>query len=179
MLARRAGFPRDVTPIVVHRIIEAPQPTAYVDQNLTTEIAKKAAAAVTPVRHNHERGEILAMPGDVLTPEQIVSIEESRQAYRATTDAGNEMILAGVAIAGLAAGLCALLASYAAVFYPVIARNSLRLAVILSIVLLSTASATLVAVKLPSLTVLATLSATLIVVILISLSYDRRIALFA
>ncbi len=179
MLARRAGFPREVTPIVVHRIIEAPQPTAYVDQNLTAAVAKKAAEEVVPVRLNHERGEILAMPGDVLTPEQIVGIEESRQAYRATDDASNEMILMGIAIAGLAAGLCTLLASYAAVFYPSIARNSLRLAVILAIVLVSTASATLVAVKLPSLTVLATLSATLIVVIIVSLSYDRRIALFA
>ena len=179
MLARRAGFPRDITPTVVRRITEAPQPTAYVDQNLTNEIAREAAGRVNQVTHNHERGEILALPGDLLSPEQIVSIEEARQAYEATDDAADERILAGIAIAGMAAGLCALLASYAAVFYPNIARNPLRLAVILTIVLLATSSATLVAVKLPSLIVLATLSATLIVVILMSLAYDRRIALFA
>jgi hypothetical protein len=179
MLARRAGFPRDVTPTVVNRIIEAPQPTAYVDQNLTSEIAREAAARVIQVTHNHERGEILAMPGDVLSPEQIVSIEEARYAYRATAGAENENILITLAIGGMAAGLCALLASYAAVFYPNIARNSLRLTVVLGIVLIATSAATLVAVKLPSLTVLATLSATLIVVILMSLAYDRRIALFA
>ncbi|MEE2681950.1 MAG: HDIG domain-containing metalloprotein [Planctomycetota bacterium] len=179
MLARRAGFPRDVTPIVVNRIIKAPQPTAYVDQNLTNEIAREAAARVLQVTHNHERGEILAMPGDVLSPEQIVSIEEARHAYRETTDADTERLLVALAIGGLAAGLCALLASYAAVFYPNIARNALRLSVVLGIVLVATSAATLVAVKLPSLTVLATLSATLIVVILMSLTYDRRIALFA
>ena len=124
MPARRAGFLSDVTPIVVNRIIKAPQPTAYVDQNLTNDIAREAAARVMQVTHNHERGEILAMPGDVLSPEQIVSIEEARNAYRATADADTENLLVALAIGGLAAGLCALLASHAAVFYPNIATRS-------------------------------------------------------
>jgi putative nucleotidyltransferase with HDIG domain len=179
MLARRAGFPRDVTPIVVQRLMDSLQATAYVDQKLTTAVADSEARKVEPMKVEHARGEVLALPGDVLNPEQIVRIAESERAYEQTSNAMIQRYLALFGIFGVTAGICALLAAYSAVFYPLIAKNPLRLATILSVVLLATSCAIVVGVKLPSLTVLASLSANLVVVIMFALAYDRRIALFA
>lgn len=178
LLARRAGFPRDIAPVIAQRIGDNPQPTARLDKKLTQETATHAAAALPLVTHEHIRGEVIALPGEILDRNQVDRIDESHRAYRATTQAQAEWVLFTIGIAGMAIGLCALLAAYSVTFYPRISRNPLRLAVVLGLVLLATSGAVLLGVEIPSLIVLWMISTTLVVVIVIALAYDRRIALF-
>ena len=178
LLARQAGFPRDLTTVTAQIIIGDPQPTARIDQSRTEEMAEEAANGIEPVKTAHRRGEVIALPGEVLTRDQVDRIEESMAAYQETSEAQGELILVILGLAGMAIGLCGLLTGYATSFYPRIARNSLRLSVSLVLPLAATALATVIGVKLPGLAVLASVSTTLIVVIIMALAYDRRLALF-
>lgn len=179
LLARRAGFPRDVAPIIAQRLGDDPQPTARLDKRQTQEFATNAANAIAPIRHVHNRGEVIALPGDILTRNQIDQYDESVLAYEQTAQARTERALFTIGVAGMAIGICVLLTVYAVTFYPRIAQNSLRLAVLLTLVLSATAGAVVIGVELPSLTVLGVVGTTLIIVIVLALTYDRRIALFA
>lgn len=178
LLARRAGFPSDLVSVVAQRVLEDLQPTALLDRKRTDETAATAASIIKPSTHAHRRGEVIALPGEILTRSQVDRIEESLNAYRRTAEAQAERIVITIGLAGLAIGLCALLTAYAVAFYPRIAGNSLRLATALLLVLAATIIATMIGVELPSLTVLGSVSTTLAVVILIALAYDRRLALF-
>jgi len=178
LLARQAGFPRDLTISIAQRVIEDPNPTAQIDRVRTRENAEQSASSVEPIKTFHERGEVIAMPGEVLDRPQILLIEQSRAAWADTAEARWERLLVLLGLGGISIGICALLTAYAATFYPRIAKNSLRLATTLGLVLTAAILTTFIGVEIPSLAVLAAVSTTLIVVIVIALTYDRRLALF-
>jgi putative nucleotidyltransferase with HDIG domain len=178
LLARQAGFPRDLTMVVAQRVIDDPQPTALIDRKRTDETAEEAAMGIEPIKNAHRRGEVIALPGEVLSRNQVDRIDQAMSIYRSTSSAGIERLVQAIGVAGMAIGLCALLAAYAVTFYPRIARNTLRFSVMLGMVLAATVIATVIGVELPSLFVLGSLSAALVVVIIIALTYDRRLAFF-
>ena len=123
LLAREAGFPRDLTITVAQRVIVDPQPTALIDRERTDETAEEAARGIEPVKNAHRRGEVIALPGDVLSRNQVDRIDQAMSVYRSTSSASVERIVQSVGVAGMAIGLCALLAAYAATFYPRIAKK--------------------------------------------------------
>lgn len=178
LLARQAGFPRDLTPLVAQVVVEDPQPTALIDRERTDETAEAAAAGVEPVMNAHRRGEVIALPGEVLTRNQVDRIEQAMAVWEETPAAGYARLFRGLGVAGLALGLCALLAAYSATFYPRIAQNTLRFSVVLGLVLTATVLSTIIGTELPNLLVLGSMSCALIVVIIVALAYDRRLALF-
>ena len=178
LLARQAGFPFDLTIVVAQHVIQDPQPTARIDQALTEQTAEEAANGIEPIRNAHRRGEVIALPGETLTRDQVNRIEESMAAWNKTSEAQGEFIVVILGLAGMSIGLCGLLTGYATSFYRKIAQNPLRLSVTLALPLAATIIATGIGVKLPGLTVLASVSTTLMVVIIIALAYDRRLAFF-
>ena len=78
LLARQAGFPRDLTISIAQRVLEDLNPTAQIDRIRTREKAEQSAESVEPIKTFHERGEVIAMPGEVLDRSQILLIEQSR-----------------------------------------------------------------------------------------------------
>ena len=177
-LARYSGFPRDAAEIVVAAIINRPGPTVLFDPATTSLAAEEAAGRVADVFTEHTAGELIYARGDVLDTDAIelaslvlTNVVETGGLQGTWSRVAGWMFLAFV--------VTVLLAGHGVTFYSRIARSTTRLAVVLLMLVGTTALASFFAVAFPRLAPFGAALSISILAITLTLAYDRRIAIFA
>jgi len=173
-----AGFPADAAPIVVSIILNDPQPTIRCDEVATLARAEAAAAAVRSVLEAHPRGEVIAMPGDALTRDRLMRLDEERAQAMVRIPAIDRWSNS-VGLLGLCALLATALCVGLAVFRPTVLGDVVKLSLLLGGMLLLTVAAAVISASFPRFTVLVCMALALFAASSLALLYDRRTALLA
>ena len=175
-LIESTGFPPVLQPVVVGRITFDPQPTFTFDEAETKRLADEAAARVLPEVVHHNKGDVLFRHGEKLTTEQYGEVLTEAQRYRAEGPRG-ERLRQWAGVAGLIGIVALFVGSFAAIAYPRIIRNTLRLGAICLLMTSMVAISVLVTVDAPIFMLPAAIGAALFTTILLLVAYDQRLAL--
>jgi putative nucleotidyltransferase with HDIG domain len=176
-LARRAGFPDALSPVIAAAVANDPRPTVTFDEPRTRLAGDLAAAAVEPVLERHPRGEVLFTRGDVLNAESIARYATAIANDRTTRSRFEQAAAWGGSI-GLGLALSMLVLVYTIRHEPRIGRRPPRLAGIFALMLVPAAVSAVASAVVPIVTPAATAGAVLVVAIVASLAYGQRFALF-
>jgi putative nucleotidyltransferase with HDIG domain len=176
LVVNRCEFPLAVAPYVLARLLQDPKPTMSFDEEATDREAEAAAAGVQPVSIPHKAGEVLYRRGDMLDTPQRLEVE--REAEHFWQQAGvSERWIPRAGLIGLSSMLLVFLGLFAAMSYPLLLRNWLRvvtLCTLLTGLLLLTATIT---VRGPLFIYVITISCSLFAAVVVRLAYDQRLAL--
>jgi putative nucleotidyltransferase with HDIG domain len=175
-MVRRAGFPERIAPYVVAKLRRDGQPTVMFAEEETARLASGAAQSVPPVRIEHLEGDVLYRRGDRLSPEQYSEVvnEAASQAEQASPWERWQPRWGVVALVGLAT---LFLGGFAAVAYPRILRNPLRLGALCTLMVSMTAVTALLVSYAPMFLYPAAIAPALFAAIIVLLAYDQRMAL--
>lgn len=174
--AVEAGFPADAAPIVAAFIVNDPQPTIRCDEATTLARAEAAAAAVRSELRTHQRGEVIAMPGDPLTRERLLRLEEERLQALARIPAIDRWS-ASVGLLGLCSLLSAALCVALAIFQPKLLQDLSRLSLLLGGMLILTVLTATITASFPRFMPLVSMALVLFAASSLALLHDRRTAL--
>jgi len=167
----------DLAQVFVTPLLQSVKPTVLFNEAETTRRAEAEAAAVAPVVREAKRGDMIYLRGDVLDEGQVRrAIEEGQQYLRSMAPLHRTIVIIGVI--GLGGLVFSLLSAYLLAFYPQICRRPLRLAAIYALMLGLAAAALAIAIEAPWTLVFVASSSTLMVAMVLTLSYDRRLAIF-
>ena len=175
-LVNGAGFPADIAPLVMARLMHQPKPVFNFWAEETDRRAEAAAAAVAEVTIPHRAGEVLHRRGDVLSGEQYDLILTEQAEYAATPEAQRERWMSMIGIASVVAMAALILGGYLSRFYPRVTRNPLRLLALTGLMTGMLAVVIAVAVQDARFMIFAAVSATLLVAFLGVIAYDQRLA---
>lgn len=177
-LAEEAGVPPgSLTSLFATPFLRDVKPTLLYDEPETLRRAEAAAAAQPRIERSHPRGELIYLRGDRLTDVQVRFAREEGEAFVASMSGrGWWLLLAGVC--GLSGLLISLLYTYLNIFYPAVCRRPLRLAALTGLLLGLSAAALFTMIRAPSTMPFVASAAALIAVIVVTLTYDRRMAIF-
>jgi cyclic-di-AMP phosphodiesterase PgpH len=175
-MIERTGFPPALQKVVVGRLTFDPQPTFTFDEAQTKALADAAAARVAPEVIRHARGDVLYRRGDRLTREQVDEVFTEAERYRSEGPIAARW-LPWAGIAGLVAVVAVFVGSFAAIAYPRILRNPLRLAAICALIISMLAIAVVITVNAPIFYLPAAIGPALLTTILLLVAYDQRLAL--
>lgn len=173
----RAGFPPEVVPYVVSKIVKDATPTIYFDAEATAALAKHEAEAVATIYIEHRKGDIIYRRGDVLTLGQYEELVTENQQFAALAPAA-ERWLPKLAVIGLMTIVSAFMVGYIVLFYPRIARNPVRILALCSLSAAMLGLTVIVGVRAPSVAYLGAVAPTIFVAMVALLAYDQRMALF-
>jgi hypothetical protein len=175
-LARRAGFPEALVPVVVARIVEAGRPSLALDEERTQALSQAAAHAVEPVIVSHAAGAPLLTRGERITPQLLDEVQRENTAFLTEGPwAGRWLPRIGMVL--LLVAVAFFLAAFTVGSYGRIARNSWRLVAICMLLLGMLTISVVVSVDAPALMVLAALGPLLFATAVLRLAYDPRLAL--
>ncbi|MCH2139128.1 MAG: HDIG domain-containing protein [Phycisphaerales bacterium] len=175
-LARRAGFPGPLVPVVAARIVEEGRPSLQLDDERTAARSNAAAAAVEPVTMAHSRGEALLLRGDTITGQRLDEIQRENDAFLSRGPwAGIWLPRIGIVL--LLVAVAFFLAAFTVGAYERIARNAWRLAAVCFLLLAMLAITVTVAIDAPALMMIAALAPLLFSTAVLRLAYDQRLAL--
>ncbi len=173
----RAGFPQEVIPFVVARLLfEEGRPTIQFDAAMTEQLADQAAAAVEPETIHHPSGEILFRQGDRLSAEQYSDLRLEDQEYRHGASAG-ERWTTRFGIVGFCLILALVIGVFSALNYPRLVQNTLRLAALCLLMSAMLAISVAIVVRAPAFLYAAAIGPTLFLTVVVLLAYDQRLAL--
>lgn len=175
-LVARAGFPPALQGVVLGRLTFDPQPTFTFDEAETKQLADDAAARVTPEVIHNIKGEVLYRRGEKLTTEQYGDVLTEAERYR-TEGPRAERWQQWAGICGLIAIVAVFVGSFAAIAYPRIVRNPLRLGAICLLMASMVAVSVLITVNAPIFLYPAAIGPALFTTILLLVAYDQRLAL--
>lgn len=176
-LARRAGFPDSVVPVIAAAVATDPRPTISFDEARTRKAAEAAAAAVPPTIEAHPRGEVLIVRGDTLDPAAIARFERAMNFERAGRSTLERAASIGGSF-GLGLALALLVVVYTVRHEPRIGRRPPRLTGIFALLLIPVTFAALVSAVVPIVTLAVSAGAVLAVAVVTSLAYGQRLGLF-
>lgn len=176
-LARRAGFPETLAPVIAAAVANDPRPTVSFDEPSTRRAGEVAAAAIEPVLERHPRGEVLFTRGDVLTADSIARYATANANDRTTRSRFEQAAAWGGSI-GLGLALSMLVLVYTIRHEPRIGRRPPRLAGIFALMLIPATVSAIASAAVPIVTPASSAGAVLIVAIVASLAYGQRFALF-
>jgi len=175
-LARRAGFPEALVPVVVARIVEAGRPSLYLDEDRTQSLSQSAANAVEPVIVSHDADAPLLTRGQRITPQLLDEVQRENSAFLTKGPwAGRWLPRIGMVL--LLVAVAFFLAAFTVGSYGRIARNSWRLVAICMLLLGMLTISVVVSVDAPALMVLAALGPLLFTTSVLRLAYDQRLAM--
>jgi putative nucleotidyltransferase with HDIG domain len=173
-LVTKAGFPSLLNAVVIKRLAYDPQSVFVHSEDETAKRAKAAAEAVGPVRVDHKRGELLYREGDVLSNEKDVRIEAEQFAVQAGLW---QLWQPRLGVIGLVTLLALFIGSFAAIAYPRIIQNPVRIGAICIMMALLLALTVVITAHAPIFLLPASIGPTLFIAIIILVAYDQRLAL--
>jgi len=175
-LVDRAGFTRNVKPLVLSRIMWQPKPVAVYDEARSREHADQIAAAVPEVRIEHKQGEVISKRGDMLSAKQYDELLTEAQRFAATARPW-QIWQPRIGMMGVLALSLLFLAVFIHLYYPRIARNFLRGFAIALLMAVTLIASVMVTIQAPKVAMGAALAPTLFVAIVVLLAYDKRLGL--
>lgn len=176
-LARDAGFPETLAPIVAGSIVNDPRPTISFDENRTKLAAEQAAAAVPPEKEVHLRGEVIYANGDRVTTDQIERLTEAT----AQADANRtwrQTLAASLGSGALGLALSVLILLYTVRHEPAVGTRPQRLAGVFALMFLTAGFACFASAEFPLVAVPACAVACQLAALIICLAYGQRFAFF-
>ncbi|MHC4991767.1 MAG: HDIG domain-containing metalloprotein [Planctomycetota bacterium] len=176
LVVRRCNVPEDVAIFVVARLSQEPSSTIVADEELTRRLGEQAAAEVVPVMIDHHAGDPLFRRSDVLSTDQQHAVQEEARQYWLQASA-QDIWVPRLGVVGLCAILVVLLGAFAAINYPRLLENSLRLTTLCVVMAGMLVLATTITVRAPHFLYGVTIATTLFVAVIMLLAYDRRLAL--
>lgn len=175
-LIARCGFTPALQAVAIGRVTFDPQPTFAFDEAETKRLADEAASRVTPEIIRHNKGDPLYRRGETLTTEQYGEVLTEAAYYNAQGPRG-ERWRQWAGVAGLIGILAVFVGSFAAIAYPRILRNWLRLAAICVLLSSMVAVSVFITVNAPIFLYPAAIGPALFATILLLVAYDQRLAL--
>ncbi len=175
-LVSRTGFPPVLQSVALGRLTFDPQPTFTFDEAETKRLADDAAARVSPEIIPHHKGDPLYRTGEKLTAEQYSEVLTEARYFHANGPAG-ERWRHWLGIAGLVAILALFVGSFAAIAYPRIIRNWMRLTAVCALLASMAAVSVLITVNAPIFLYPAAIGPALFTTIMLLVAYDQRLAL--
>jgi putative nucleotidyltransferase with HDIG domain len=176
-LARDAGFPESIAPVVAAAIVTDPRPTVGFDENRTKLAAEQAAASVPPEKEVHLRGEVIYTHGDRITTDQLARLVESDQKAEHARS-WRETLASAIGSAALGVALAILILLYTVRHEPAVGTRPQRLAGVFALMFLSAACACVASAEFPLIAVPACSAACLLAALIICLAYGQRFAFF-
>ncbi|MCI0364856.1 MAG: HDIG domain-containing protein [Phycisphaerales bacterium] len=173
----RAGFPMQLVPVVLKRLLNDGQPTFLYWEEETTKLAESAALAEQPVKITHQAGEVLYRKGDRLSPEQYSEVLTEAKHYRASLGHELERWQQRAGIIGLLAIITLFIGSFAATAYPLITQSPLRIGAMCILMATLLGAAVLITAYAPIFLLPSAVGATLFVAVIMLVAYDQRLAL--
>lgn len=177
-LLLKAGFPAQMHQVILQRLTRGrdAQPVLIFAEDETTKRANAAVQAIPPERIANHRGDVLYKQGDRLSNEQYGdALTEAK--YFATSGPSIEKWQHRFGVIGLVMMVTLFIGSFAAIAYPRITRNPLRIAAICMLMASLLAVTVIVTASAPIFLVPAAIGPTLIVAIILLVAYDQRLAL--
>jgi putative nucleotidyltransferase with HDIG domain len=175
-MASRAGFPAEVVPFVVNRVLSDPSPTLLFDVDASTTLEDAAAQGIEPVYTEYAKGGVIYRAGDVLSTEQRYQLETEAEMFAILADRG-ELWLPRLGLLGLVTILVFFAAAAVATAYPRITRNWVREAAIAILITGMLAVSAVVSAQQPNLLFAAAVAPALLVAVIVRLAYDQRLAI--
>jgi putative nucleotidyltransferase with HDIG domain len=176
-LVNDAGFPRQLQLPVQARLTFDLQPTLVYDENETKVLAAAAATAVTPEITTHRKGDVLYRRGDRLTTEQYAAVLTESEQFATRREMASERWQQRSGIVGLVAIMAVFVGSFAAIAYPRILRNPLRLGAVCALLASMVFLSVIITVNAPIFLLPAAIGPALFCTILLLIAYDQRFAL--
>ncbi|MBS0190058.1 MAG: HDIG domain-containing protein [Phycisphaerales bacterium] len=176
MLAREAGFPVAVRPIISERLLHPIKPTFRADQAATALAQEAAASAVKPVIAEIPVGQVIFRREDILTDAQLSLYKAEMAAFARDADKWRVWLRDG-AIATVVAGVTLAMIAYAALFAKQMRRSSGRIIGVCALLASSLAVGVIGTALKPELIAVTSVLPTLLVVIVLCVAYDQRVAL--
>jgi len=176
-LISRSGFPEPLVPIIESGIISEHLPSIQLDYEDTTTRATAAANNIQPVVKDHFRGDIIWQRGDVISATQYEeALLEQEQFFQSASFI--ERWLPRIGSIGLFAMLSIFIGAYTTITYPRIAKNTLRLFALCTLMALMLGVSIIVTLEAPTFIYAAAIIPTLLAVTISCLAYKQRMGMF-
>jgi putative nucleotidyltransferase with HDIG domain len=176
-LVNEAGFAHTLQRLVLARLTFDPQPTLVYDEPETKAVAAAAAQAVAPEIITHRKGDVLYRRGDRLSTEQYADVLTESEQFSQSRAMAGERWQQRAGIVGLVAIMAVFVGSFAAIAYPRILRNALRLGAICALLTTMVGLSIIITVNAPIFLLPAAIGPALFCTILLLIAYDQRLAL--
>ncbi len=176
LLTMLRDFPEAIQPVLLARIERSLQPTYLFDEAATRREQEVAAAQVPDRFNRYERGTLLYVRGDVLTPQQVNLVEQEHEAF--LTGAPRTTIWMRILGASGVVLLITLVAGgYLLNFDPRVVNRTGRLASLLIVISVLLALTCTITVWTPSAIIFAAATSTLLVAVVFTVGYNRPTAM--
>jgi cyclic-di-AMP phosphodiesterase PgpH len=176
-VVKEAGFPPNLQSIVLARLTFELQPTLVYDETETKAMATAAASGVIPEIIKHQKGDVLYRRGDRLSAEQSADVLIEAEHYRSSPKTAAERWQQRAGVVGLIAIMAVFVGSFAAIAYPRIVSNPLRLGAICTLLASMVGLSVIVTVNAPIFMLPAAIGPALFCTIILLVAYDQRLAL--
>ncbi len=176
-LVSRSGFPESLVPLIESGIISEHLPSVQLDLEDTTARAAAAANNIQPVVKDHFRGNIIWQRGDVVSATQYEEALLEQEQFLQTASF-IERWLPRIGSIGLFAMLSIFIGAYTTITYPRIAKNTLRLFALCTLMALMLGLSIIVTIEAPTFIFAAAIIPTLLAVTISCLAYKQRMGMF-
>lgn len=178
IIARDAGFSRDVRPVVVARLTSAPvKPTFRFDEAATAQAQKLAADSVRPVRTTSTVGQVIFGRGDVLTTSQYELYREELKHFASDARSSWKAWLRRAGLVAAVGAIALAIAGYTTLFVPRVRRNPARMTGMASLLLVALLVACFGTVANPAWAAATVVLPTVFLAIILVIAYQQRVAL--
>lgn len=174
-LVKRAGFSRNIIPIVIAWLKWNPQPVAVFDRQLTDDYADRIAANVQNVLIAHHKGNVIYRRGEVLDPAKFGELVTEMKQYDLLADPVS-VWQTRFGLIGLVTLALLFISVFLFIYYHRVAENMLRVLAIMLLMCGMLCASVLVTVQAPKVIMFGALAPTLFVAIVMLLAYDKRLA---
>ncbi len=172
--AREAGFDGALRSVAVNGTLSPGRATFRRDLAATTELANRAAEAVSPVITEWPAGTVIVRRGDQITGSQLDLYRAEFDAFKHSAEQWWRPWVRRLSIAAGVGALTLALAGYAGLFCPRVARNASRMGWLAGVLLLGLVIGVGGTVAAPRAAAMVGIAPTLLVTALLVIAYDRR-----